>query len=259
MGLVKLCVKRITPFWFQVPPRVPDMENNVWGGPPETSIFLRPELSTNPTNRLSGDQNGFAQYSVPGIIRASNESKERIQSEVFPALPAIIAIREPSGEIAKALRFIFSGISMENFNGFSSALFCSQRRRNIRLVRKSKAETACHKWSLRSRFCGRPSTAAVPSAIHFSSSITSWAVCQRSSGSLARQFFTRRSNAGGESGCIEDIGCGSEDKIAAIKLAWLFPVKAFLPVAISYSTSPIANRSVRASASRPSNCSGDIY
>jgi hypothetical protein len=138
MGLVKLCVKRITPFWFHVPPRTPDIENKVWGGPPETSTFLRP-ASTNATYRPSGDQNGFVQYSVPGIICALNESKERIQSEFFPFLPETNAIRERSGEIAKALRSVFSGISTENFNGFSSVLFCSHRKKEKKAGEKKQS------------------------------------------------------------------------------------------------------------------------
>ncbi len=41
--------------------------------------------------------------------------------------------------------------------------------------------------------------------------------------------------------------------------AWLVPEKAFLPVAISYSRAPKAKRSLRASASLPSSCSGAMY
>src|SRR5207247_2882708 len=62
-----------------------------------------------------------------------------------------------------------------------------------------------------------------PSATHFSSSITSWAVCQRSSGSLARQVLTTRSRAGGTIGWIEEIGGGCVPMIAAIHVAWLGP------------------------------------
>ena len=42
-------------------------------------------------------------------------------------------------------------------------------------------------------------------------------------------------------------------------LAWVLPVKARLPAAISYSTAPRAKMSERVSASLPSNCSGDMY
>ena len=55
------------------------------------------------------------------------------------------------------------------------------------------------------------------------------------------------------------MGCGSEVRMAAIKLARLLPAKAGLPVAISYMSSPSAKMSARASASFPSNCSGAIY
>ena len=39
--------------------------------------------------------------------------------------------------------------------------------------------------------------------------------------------------ARGVIGCNAAIGCGSEERMAAIKLAWLFPANAGLPVAIS--------------------------
>jgi hypothetical protein len=42
-------------------------------------------------------------------------------------------------------------------------------------------------------------------------------------------------------------------------LAWLLPVKARRPEAISYNTAPRAKMSERASASFPSTCSGDMY
>ncbi len=55
------------------------------------------------------------------------------------------------------------------------------------------------------------------------------------------------------------MGLDSSLKIAAIRLAWLFASNAFFPVAISYSMPPNEKMSLRASASFPSNCSGDIY
>jgi len=60
-------------------------------------------------------------------------------------------------------------------------------------------------------------------------------------------------------GCAIEIGGGSEARIAATMLAWLFPVNARFPVAISYSTAPSEKMSERASASLPSVCSGDMY
>jgi hypothetical protein len=57
--------------------------------------------------------------------------------------------------------------------------------------------------------------------------------CQRSSGSFDKHFLTTRSSAGGVIGCSCAIGGGSVVKMAAIKLARLFPLNAGLPVAIS--------------------------
>ncbi len=72
-----------------------------------------------------------------------------------------------------------------------------------------------------------------PSAIHFSSLPMSWALCHRSSGSLARQVLTIRSKAGGAIGETWVMGSGWLDMIAEISDAWLVPENAFLPVAIS--------------------------
>ena len=92
-----------------------------------------------------------------------------------------------------------------------------------------------------------------------SCSLTSCAVCQRSSGSFAKQIFTRRSSAGGAMGWIDEIGGGSRSRTAAMALAGVLPSKARLPVAISYSTAPNAKMSERASAGLPSTCSGAMY
>src|SRR5262249_48358401 len=71
------------------------------------------------------------------------------------------------------------------------------------------------------------------STIQLSSLDTSAAFCQRASGSFARHFLTTCSSAGGVKGCETAIGCASEERMAAIKLARLFPANAGLPVAIS--------------------------
>ena len=71
------------------------------------------------------------------------------------------------------------------------------------------------------------------SAIHVNSSRRSWAECHRSSGSFARHFFTTRSSIGGVTGWRFEIAGGSASRIAAIKLAWLPPSNALLPVTIS--------------------------
>ena len=55
------------------------------------------------------------------------------------------------------------------------------------------------------------------------------------------------------------MGGGSAVRTAAMRLAWLVPLKQRCPVTISYSTEPKAKMSDRASGSRPSSCSGDMY
>src|SRR5882672_12290352 len=57
------------------------------------------------------------------------------------------------------------------------------------------------------------------STIHFNSTRRSRAVCQRSSGSLARQVLRTWSRAGGDIGASSVIGLGSFDRIAAMRLA----------------------------------------
>ena len=89
-----------------------------------------------------------------------------------------------------------------------------------------------------------------------SCSPTSCAVCQRASGSFARHPRTIRSSAGGDIGWTDETGGGSPERIAEIRPAWLEASKAFRPVAISYRVAPRAKMSDRASAARPSSCSG---
>src|SRR5665213_62262 len=73
--------------------------------------------------------------------------------------------------------------------------------------------------------------ASVPgTAIHSSSRFRSRAVCQRSSGSLARHVFSTRSRAGGATSAIEGAG---RSRMAAITLAALEPLKARSPVSSS--------------------------
>ena len=50
---------------------------------------------------------------------------------------------------------------------------------------------------------------------------------------FARHFFTTRSSIGGVTGWRIEIAGGSASRIAAIRLAWLLPSNAFLPVTIS--------------------------
>ena len=97
------------------------------------------------------------------------------------------------------------------------------------------------------------------SATHRSSRATSAALCQRSSGSFARHVLTTRSRDAGHSGWIAGSGGGFEVRIDAARLARVVPENALRPAAISYSVAPSAKMSVRASAARPSSCSGAMY
>src|SRR5260370_938125 len=77
-------------------------------------------------------------------------------------------------------------------------------------------------------------TACEPlSAIHFRSLARSLALCHRSSGTLAKHFFTAKFSAGGVKGLLELIGSGSFSKIADATLSWLLPSNARRPVSIS--------------------------
>ena len=67
-----------------------------------------------------------------------------------------------------------------------------------------------------------PDSSASPvGSIHCSSRLRSRIVCQRSSGSLARQVLTTRSSRRGMPGSISRRGAGASLRIAPMTLAWL--------------------------------------
>src|SRR5258708_40338633 len=69
---------------------------------------------TKPIDRLSGDQNGWAAFSVPARDFASSESSARTQSITLPFQTAVNASLRPSGETAKESKDAFSGGRMES-------------------------------------------------------------------------------------------------------------------------------------------------
>src|SRR6185295_15756817 len=71
--------------------------HRVCGGPPATSIFLRSVPTENPRNRLSGDQNGEDEPSVPGNCRHWSVSRSRIHRPAFSPV-ALKTSLWPSGE-----------------------------------------------------------------------------------------------------------------------------------------------------------------
>ncbi len=88
---------------------------------------------------------------------------------------------------------------------------------------------------------------------------TSSADAGRSRGAFARQRATRRSKSAGSSGRERRSGVGVSRRIAELTSTGLSPANGRRPAASSYSTTPSANRSVRASTAWPRSCSGAMY
>jgi hypothetical protein len=172
-------------------------------------------------------------------------------SRVPAASTATSAMRDPSGETAGGwlgTRVRPSGnVSCSRITGFASAALSSGARAmrppshiTVVAIATSTQTRVAIGHACRLRYDRDPAADAVAdgavarlSAIHFNSSVKSRALCHRSSGSLARHFLTLRSRADGVSGWLAAIGGGSCSRIAATRLAWLFPSNAFFPVAIS--------------------------
>src|SRR6478672_1123293 len=94
----------ITPLLLQEPPPSDPFGRSqiVWGGPPETSIFLSLSCDANARKRPSEDQNTLVAPSVPGKGRASRESRLRTHTSTRPSAPAAVkASLLPSGERSK--------------------------------------------------------------------------------------------------------------------------------------------------------------
>ena len=145
----------------------------------------------------------------------------------------------PSGDRvawSKDANGAFAGDSSESRTTRASAR--GRKSTRPKAARAATAAAAAISQAVRSRLrrlkaTGAATPAAEPPAIHWSSLAMSCALCHLSSGSLARQTLTTRSRAGGVIGWIVEIAGGSEDMMEEIRLAWLLPENAFLPVAIS--------------------------
>ena len=70
---------------------------------------------------------------------------------------------------------------------------------------------------------------------------------------------TTRTSSPGADGFSSTTGAGFRFRIASNTTPVVAPENACRPVAISYSTAPKLNRSVRASSPSPRTCSGDMY
>ena len=87
---------------FQVPPMPPGASHMIWTALPLGSTLFNLPALKKPTDRLSGDQNGYIAPSVPVNCCAVPAAKDRIHNAVPPSSAAATnASRWPSGEIEK--------------------------------------------------------------------------------------------------------------------------------------------------------------
>ena len=84
-GRLRAGENRITPPGPQAPPRPNGASATTCAEPPLISIVFSLASAKNPSERLSGDQNGKIPPSVPGRMRASSELVGRIHSWVLPS------------------------------------------------------------------------------------------------------------------------------------------------------------------------------
>src|SRR5262245_33739763 len=235
----------MTPSLLHVPPRLSLTTASLKTGPPLASIFLSARSAKNPMYRPSGDQKGRSAASVPAGGRAVESDRLRPQRRLRPApLQDENTTRVPSGEISTGPALMRVEISSppgggrieERMTGIGGGACRASRAPRPATARARTPAITQDTRSFRRR--AAITGAATPvwdpdSAIQRSSLPRSRALCQRSSGSLARHFRTTRSRAGGDIGWTLEIGAGSLDMIAVMSAAWLAAENAFFPVAIS--------------------------
>ena len=100
IGPVAPVLNRITSSRLHVPPFGFGAIASACADPPSTSIRFSAPSAKNPTDRLSGDQNGSRAFSVPGNGRADVASSARSHNWDPPSDAATKASLRPSGEIA---------------------------------------------------------------------------------------------------------------------------------------------------------------
>src|SRR5262245_37758262 len=202
----------MVPSWLQLPPRkAVGSAVTVTGAPPAISIFFKAPSAEKAMKRLSGDQNGRDARLVPGNACADNESRRRIHNgTVLSFALAAKTIQRPSGErtgpaIVKSSNVVSPGAMIDVV--ISGVLGTGRliATHNATAAPAAAAPAISHGSHRRvaDTFAGAAAVAsgvAPPDAIHSSSARRSRAVCQRSSGSFARQRFTARSSVDGVSG-----------------------------------------------------------
>src|SRR5215831_7646773 len=142
--------------------------------------------------------------------------------------------RLPSGDKARVVKpekFVAGGIT-ETQSGVSVDF--RKNRRTVRIAARIAIAAApsaivVHRLAAGVAVVG----SGAPARTHSSASIKSAEDCHRLFGSFARHFRTIFSSSGGVRGTSDEIERGSCSRIAAIRLTWLFPSKAFEPVTIS--------------------------
>src|SRR5262252_3998442 len=90
----------MVPARFQGHPRPASALASTCGAPPAISMRFTLPSAKNPTDALSGDQNGYVAPSVPASGCAATESNGRSQSWDLPSFDAENTNRRPSGEMA---------------------------------------------------------------------------------------------------------------------------------------------------------------
>src|SRR5262252_10452499 len=100
----------MVPSRFQAPPRLASALTKTCGAPPTISMRFTLPSAKNPTDALSGDQNGYVAPSVPASGCAATESNGRSQSWDLPSFDAKNTRLRPSGEIANEVGSSVEGV-----------------------------------------------------------------------------------------------------------------------------------------------------
>jgi hypothetical protein len=186
----------------------------VVGGPPLTATFRSARWAKKPIHLPSGEKNGFDAPSVPATGIASSWFRARTYNCRRPPNDALNAIDCPSGDQAIDVRLgrpslVVSSVgsasscsagSVVTIERTTSRLGVDERRLTMMAdaTTPSPIATAAAK-TIGARIAGADRTVggavdAVPiswvEASHFSSVVTSRALCQRSSGFFARHLAT---------------------------------------------------------------------
>src|SRR5690348_10198475 len=195
-------------------------------------------------DRPSADQNGSCAPSVPVMGCAEGESNGLDHSMLLPCASSTTSSRVlPSGDtFGNSTNCVSGGGTTEEMSKGGRKLAS----RRYPTSRKTTAimPTAATIQATPGRLLPAVTTGVVtpacapPSTIQFNSLLRSRALCQRSSGSLAKHFLMTWSKLSGVIDFVVVIDAGSFSKIADATLSCDLPSKALRPVTASYNTAP---------------------